>query len=287
MKDGISVIVPTYNRAELLSRTLKSLAEQTFHSSRYEVIVIDDGSTDQTRQVVDSFRDQINIQYHYQSDQGYRVAKARNIGIQHSTFQYMLFFDSGMYGRENLLQVHYDALSQGKGDVLIGEALGFDAMEANNQGSIASAFDQMDREALFEYLLADAKYHDCRRHFFESVNYDLSRVLHCWVIFWTCHASCKTQDLLAIGGFDEHYQSWGGEDIELALRLAQQHKRLNVIEAPVAIHLPHEKNTAEREQSLLHNLHYTHDKHQLPQTQQLLTGHWWEIVDVCRESIAS
>lgn len=285
MDDGISIITPTYNREELLNKTLESLSEQQFNKDCYEVIVIDDGSTDNTKSVVDSYRNKINIQYHVQSDKGYRVAKARNIGIKNSKFKYTLFFDSGMLGKSNLLQTHYDALSQGDGDIFIGEALGFDAIETNNQGSIESAFANLSREELFHTLLSEPKFSDCRQSFFESMNYDLSNVLHSWILFWTCHASCKTQDLLDIDGFDENYASWGGEDIELALRLVKKKKRISVIKTPVAIHLPHEKNSAEREQSLLYNLYYTHGKHRLPQTKQLLTEHWWDIVEVQKTKV--
>ncbi|MGR5066585.1 glycosyltransferase [Photobacterium sp. DNB22_13_2] len=285
MDDGISVITPTYNRAELLNETLESLSEQDFSREKFEVIVIDDGSSDHTQQVVESYRDKMNIQYHFQSDRGYRVAKARNIGIENSRFDYTLFFDSGMIGRANLLQTHYTALSQGMDDVFIGEALGFDEVETHNRESIEAALASLDREALFRVLLSEEKYRDCRRPFFASVNHDLTDVLHSWVLFWTCHASCRTSDLLEIGGFDENYRSWGAEDIELALRLVQHQKRINVIADPVAIHLPHEKNTVKREQSLLYNLYYTHGKHRLPQTQQLLTGNWRDIVKVRAETV--
>ncbi|WP_052260947.1 glycosyltransferase [Photobacterium gaetbulicola] len=283
MDDGISVITPTYNRAELLNKTLESLAEQAFRRDKYEVIVIDDGSSDNTRQVVQSFRDKMNIQYHYQSDRGYRVAKARNIGIDNSRFGYTLFFDCGMVGHANLLQTHYQALQEGRGEVFIGEALGFDEVETHNRESIEAALASLDREALFRVLVSSEKYRDCRRPFFASVDHDLTDVLHSWVLFWTCHASCHTRDLLAIGGFDENYTAWGAEDIELALRLVKHQKRINVIAEQVAIHLPHEKDAAKREQSLLYNLYYTHGKHRLAQTQQLLNGNWRDIVKVRTE----
>ena len=54
-----SVVIPTYNRAVLLKRALESLVNQTYKN--FEVIICDDGSTDNTKEVVDSFNGKLNI----------------------------------------------------------------------------------------------------------------------------------------------------------------------------------------------------------------------------------
>ena len=79
---GISVIIPTYNRSTLLKKTLDSLSIQSLNNDQYEVIVVDDGSSDNTAVIVDSFKTKLNISYYFQEDRGFRVAKARNIGIK-------------------------------------------------------------------------------------------------------------------------------------------------------------------------------------------------------------
>jgi glycosyltransferase involved in cell wall biosynthesis len=58
-----SVIAPTYNRARLLRHTLKSLVGQRMPKEQFEVIVVDDGSTDGTPELVESFREQLDLHY--------------------------------------------------------------------------------------------------------------------------------------------------------------------------------------------------------------------------------
>jgi glycosyltransferase involved in cell wall biosynthesis len=84
----VSVIVPTYNYAEFIGEAIKSVLDQTIQD--FEILVIDDGSTDNTKEVVLSFGDK--VRYFYQSQQG--PAKARNKGIVESKGEYIAFLDA-------------------------------------------------------------------------------------------------------------------------------------------------------------------------------------------------
>ncbi|MCS4054628.1 glycosyltransferase family A protein [Salinibacter ruber] len=90
----VSLVIPTYNRANLLSETLTSVARQTYRP--IEVLIVDDGSTDRTPQVVERWREgtdnDLNVQYLCQENQGANVA--RNRGLLHSSGQYIQFVDS-------------------------------------------------------------------------------------------------------------------------------------------------------------------------------------------------
>jgi glycosyltransferase involved in cell wall biosynthesis len=83
----ISVVIPTYNNAALLTETLDGVKQQTVQD--VEIIVVDDGSTDQTAQVVKKYDP--SILYHYQSNQ--RQAAARNKGVDLATGEYIAFCD--------------------------------------------------------------------------------------------------------------------------------------------------------------------------------------------------
>lgn len=85
----VSVIIPTYNRAELLPETIGSILAQTFRD--FEIIVVDDGSTDNTKEVVESFNSP-SIRYIYQANLG--VSAARTTGIKASSGEYIAFLDS-------------------------------------------------------------------------------------------------------------------------------------------------------------------------------------------------
>lgn len=88
----ISVVICTYNRANLLAGALESLCEQTLDSSEYDVIVVDNNSTDNTRAVTESFADSgLNVTYSFESQQGNSIA--RNHGWQKAKGVYVAFID--------------------------------------------------------------------------------------------------------------------------------------------------------------------------------------------------
>ena len=88
MSDLVSVIIPTYNRVEVLPRAIASVLNQTYKD--IEIIVIDDGSVDNTENVIKKYGDKIH--YVFQQNQG--VSAARNNGVKHSNGKYLAFIDS-------------------------------------------------------------------------------------------------------------------------------------------------------------------------------------------------
>ena len=90
INEKISVIIPTYNRGNLISNSIKSVLNQTYKN--LEVIVVDDGSTDNTKKVVDKFKDE-RIKY-IRLEENKGGSNARNVGIQNSKGKYLSFQDS-------------------------------------------------------------------------------------------------------------------------------------------------------------------------------------------------
>ena len=87
---AVSVIIPTYNRAHLIGRAIKSVLNQTYQD--FEIIVIDDGSTDDTEEVVRSFPCKRIIYIKHKKNKG--VSLARNTGIKVAKGKYIAFLDS-------------------------------------------------------------------------------------------------------------------------------------------------------------------------------------------------
>ena len=86
----VSVIIPTYNRAEDLKRALQSVFNQTF--SDWEVLIVDNHSTDETDGVIKSFNDP-RIKFFKVHNEGV-VAVSRNLGLKHAAGEYIAFLDS-------------------------------------------------------------------------------------------------------------------------------------------------------------------------------------------------
>jgi len=86
---AFSVIVPTFNRASSINRTIESVLKQTFMD--FELIIVDDGSTDHTRETISSLNDS-RVRYFYQENKG--RSAARNAGANRSNGKYLVFLDS-------------------------------------------------------------------------------------------------------------------------------------------------------------------------------------------------
>lgn len=106
-----TIIIPTYNRANLLVGTLQSVKNQTF--TDWECIIIDDGSTDNTKEVinVECAKDK-RVRYIYQKNA--ERSAARNNGIKYATGQYICFLDSDDKYKDNHLKTLYDAITDEK-----------------------------------------------------------------------------------------------------------------------------------------------------------------------------
>jgi len=96
----ISVVIPTFNRADLILKAIESVLKQTYKAS--EIIVIDDGSNDETKKIIENY----DIKYFYQRNSG--VSSARNKGIKVAKYDWIAFLDSDDTWREDKLQKQVD-----------------------------------------------------------------------------------------------------------------------------------------------------------------------------------
>ncbi|MDO6525358.1 glycosyltransferase [Motilimonas sp. 1_MG-2023] len=261
LQTGISVIIPTYNRAKLLEGTLASLEQQINAICPFEVIVVDDGSSDNTEAVVNSFRHVLNIQYQYQPDMGFRAGMARNKGIYAANYEICLFLDAGIVVPNNLLHSHYQAYQSKPQDVLIGMCYGFEEFELKNEASLLALYQQQPLNKVFKTLQASTEYLDCRYAILNNLPNGLNQSRYPWFVAWTCHLSAKTTLLRKVEGFDEHFNTWGGEDFELGIRLAKQGAKFDLLKSPLVLHLPHDKSAQGSQQSGQENLKYIIKKH--------------------------
>lgn len=120
----ISIITPAYNRAALLPRMINSVRNQTFEA--WELIIVDDGSTDHTRDVVNSFEDS-RIKYFYTSNSG--AADSRNTGAGNATGEFLIFLDSDDEVDPRWLQLLYEEAADGQTHLV---SCGWERLDENN-----------------------------------------------------------------------------------------------------------------------------------------------------------
>jgi len=113
-----SVVIPTYNRKPILEKCLQALERQTFDPdlvAGYEVVVVDDGSTDGTVDWLHRHADQFpHVRLLEQDHKG--PAAARNLGVERATGDTIIFIDSDLVVLEGFLQAHAAALTQAQAD---------------------------------------------------------------------------------------------------------------------------------------------------------------------------
>ncbi|HUI06986.1 MAG TPA: glycosyltransferase [Verrucomicrobiae bacterium] len=193
----ISVVIPTHNRATLLGQSLDSLVKQVLGPNEYEVIVVDDGSTDDTREVCLSMAPKINLKYVYQQNGG--IGSAKNRAIRECAADLILFFDDDDVANENLLSQHVGTHREHP-EVNVA-VLGYTDWHPS-----------MKPDCLMRWMLEGGFLFDYG-HIEHGRRYD-------YTYFWGGRSSCKRRLLEERGLFNPQF-TFGSEDIELGYRLSQ------------------------------------------------------------------
>lgn len=113
----VSVIIPYYNSKSTIIRAMESVVTQTF--TDFEIILVDDGSNDNTHIIVDDYikkQNKIKFQHYYQENAG--PSEARNLGISKSNAEYIAFLDSDDSWVSNKLEIQMKLMAENKIDLL-------------------------------------------------------------------------------------------------------------------------------------------------------------------------
>jgi FkbM family methyltransferase len=194
----LSVVLCTYNRAELLRRTLDSLCRQSLDKALFEVVVIDDGSKDDTRQVAQVYESLLPLRYSHQRNAG--LGSARNHGVFLSQGEILLFLDDDDIADPHLLEEHLDTHRCFPDDRY--GVLGYTGLEP----AIAD-------DPLMHFVTRVGCF------LFSYPNLTNGDVLD-FSYFWGGRSSCKRAFLLDHGVFNPVFR-FGCEDIELGFRLSR------------------------------------------------------------------
>ncbi len=230
----ISVIVTTYNRPDALVKVLEGLNGQTLLPD--DVIVADDGSSDDTAEKIDHFKTgaPYELKHVWHKDKGFRAAKIRNKAVKSSSGEYIIFLDGDCVPDKHFVADHLELSQKGlffQGKrILIGE----------NNCDCFSHTDINSRLKKFILLVSRRPgnwHHILRIVFFPSfVSKKLDGVR-------SCNMGIFRNDLYAVNGFNEDFSGWGREDSELVVRLYNYGlKRKTHPFRAVCYHLWHKEN---------------------------------------------
>ncbi len=195
----ISVVIPTYNRKDILLRTLKSLIDQTYPKDKYELIVVDDGSTENIKEAIEGFvragrdRPQPDISYLRQDPSKKGPAAANNLGIKSANGKYILLMNNDVIADSRLIEEHM----KGHIDPCTG---GFKTRPNIVQGRVINTSSMEDLGKKHKGYTGG--YSDFSFGYFTT---------------WNC--SLSKEILLKAGLFDEDFRNLCWEDVELGLRL--------------------------------------------------------------------
>lgn len=185
----ISVVIPTYNKAQSLKKAIESVLNQTYQN--LEVIVIDDGSTDETKEVVKSFKDP-RIIYFWKKNKG--PASARNMGIKRAKGKYIAFLDSDDLWLKEKLEKQIDFMERNPETGLLGTG----CYEVTDKGKAIG------------------------KKIFPRKNKVLQKDLIKYNPFIQSSIMTKREVFDKVGLYDEKFRE--SEDYELWLRLAEYYK---------------------------------------------------------------
>lgn len=236
---AVSVILPTYNRSHLIGDAIQSVLDQSY--TDFELIVIDDGSTDDTANLVQAFNDN-RIRYIYQPNGG--VANARNHGVRQAKHDLITFLDSDDVYLPHKLQKQVDYFQAHPNTVFL----------------------------YSNYLFVDADLNLIETRRLHVQGHVFRKLL------WRCEIPTPTVMMKrcvfeTAGGFDETLAL--REDVDLWWRIAARHP-ISCIDEPLVQVRWHPDNTVRDPQRLEHAYFHALSKHHLSELlRRRIYGHTW------------
>jgi glycosyltransferase involved in cell wall biosynthesis len=209
-----SIVTPAYNSLQYLKYTIASLEKQDIDKENFEVVVIDDGSTDGMSEYLKSYKGSLNF-IPVINPKNLGRAKSRNRGIEVSHNEIIIFVDSDIEVKPDFVRIHLEEHAKGK-RACVGRVLFHPSLEKNN------------------YM----KYLECTG----SARVNGGEKMP-GKYFRTTNASVPKDILIETGCFDENFIYYGGEDTELGMRIAEQ---IDIIYLPEAVGYNRHSRTLEK-----------------------------------------
>lgn len=234
----ISILLATYNWPQALKLCLESLATQT--DQDFEIIIADDGSTNDTKQLIEKIKlhHPILITHLWQEDQGFRKTKILNQAIAAAHGNYLIFLDGDCIVQPDYIARHR-ALAQ-KGYLVTGSRVLLDQSLTKRLLNSPNWDYKQFASKLLSYRLSGCinKYWPLQIKLGNGSWRDYRKFV--WRRIKGCNMACWKEDAEAINGFDEDMTGWGHEDADFVFRLQRHHiKRKSGSWSTEVLHLFH------------------------------------------------
>jgi glycosyltransferase involved in cell wall biosynthesis len=281
-KPRVTVVIPTYDKAPYLRRTLTSWRHQ--RCADFELIVVDDGSSDATRSVVSEFEGLLPIRC-LAAEHGGRAA-ARNRGLEVARGATIVFSDDDRIVSPQFVEQHLEASAAGgvvigwqrsvlvelRSDVSL-SCRQIAALERTRPGWVADAASERCEVLSAEALRADMRHLDDLAYDDEwfqrfvvptvaSYGDDISRCAIAWMFGTTGNLSAPAALIAKVGGFDDSLTGWGVEDTELHYRLVRAGATTRVSRTAINYHQNHPRNDGELMHEWVQNALRMYRKHE-------------------------
>lgn len=228
-----ALLISTYNWPEALELVLKSALVQSIHST--EIIIADDGSKEDTKLLIEQFRQKTNIPIHHiwQEDFGFRKSKILNKAIAQTTADYIIQVDGDCIMHENFVEDHLKAAQNevyiygSRVNILPDFVADVFVKKQINFNFFSKQIKNKTRSLRIPFLSEFYKIHD-----------GISKK------FRGCNVSYWRNDFIAVNGYNENFEGWGREDSDLAIRMGNNGVKAKRIRyAGIVFHIHHKINS--------------------------------------------
>ena len=240
----VSIIVTTYNWPKALEFCLAALNCQS--NKNFEVIIADDGSRQETTNLIISLQNKYNFKiiHIWQEDNGFQAAKIRNKSIAAANGELIAFLDGDCIPLPNF--VDSQLILAEKGYFVVGNRV---LLSKEFTHQVLDKNLLIHEWSVFAWLVARFKGHCNRLQPFFKLPYPRKFQPKKWKGAKGCNICIWKDDLVAINGWDESFIGWGYEDSDLVVRLIKHgiKRKEGKFKIPV-IHLWHKENPRDNEQ---------------------------------------
>ncbi|WP_300601774.1 glycosyltransferase family 2 protein [Niabella sp.] len=237
-----SLIISTYNWPEALECCLKSILRQSRMPN--EVIIADDGSTRETRAVIERFQPlfPVPLIHVWQPDEGFQLARIRNKAIAKANYAYIIQIDSDLILHKRFVEDHLRLSSPGcfatGSRVILSEAYSKKLLDHRKGKASLFRWSSLNKNNGLRIPILTRLY---KKHRAADIFY----LRGCNMAFWR-------KDLMAVNGYNEEIQGWGREDNEIAARLINLGvSKMVVKHSAIVFHIYHKEK--ERNSVLTNN----------------------------------